>query len=221
MHTDRFTDGRERLYVFNKASGKIYSGTPKNVFGETHLYTVEDAKGSRDTSFETKLSALEGRTNLIIEKIVTAARSGGVPCLAVEEKADWDEFLYKQWKRVPDVHRRVATPREREEELDKSFAKTRARFPDYAAELDDLNTPDQRKRLLQDAKVKAIDSPSKDVLTVLDSRGLAIMRITAPCESFVIGSLPIVRIGDLRDPSAEAWGRVPGRGVGVGRPGAP
>jgi hypothetical protein len=206
MHTDRFTDGRGRLHVFNKSSGKTYPGTPKSVFGETHLYTVEDAKGSKDTSFEIKLSALESRTNVIIEKIVAAARSGAVPGLAVEEKADWNLFFYMQWKRVPDVHRKVATLREGEDQLDKIFSMIRARFPERAAEIDDLNTPDERKRLLQGGIVKAIDSLGKDVLTLLDSRGLAIIRIIAPGESFVIGSLPIVRMGgDLRSRSAGAW----------------
>jgi hypothetical protein len=82
----------------------------------------------------------------------------------------------------------------------------RAQYPERAAEIDDLNTPDERRRLLHGGIVKAIDSLGKDVLSVLDSRGLAIIRIIAPGESFVIGSLPIVRMGgDLRSRSAGAW----------------
>ena len=44
------------------------------------------------------------------------------------------------------------------------------------------------------------------MLTVLASRGLALLHITAPGESFAIGSLSIVRKhGDLRETDSEAW----------------
>ncbi|RWN09484.1 MAG: hypothetical protein EOR94_29765 [Mesorhizobium sp.] len=65
------------------------------------------------------------------------------------------------------------------------------------------------KRTLQAAKVKALGRAAPRVVAALASRGLAIARIANPGSSFVIGSLPIVRLQDgkrtLDDPGVEAW----------------
>jgi hypothetical protein len=199
--------------------GRFFGGTPKSIFAETHLYTIEDGHGQKDTALETVFSALEGRADQIIEKIVAAARRDVRPGLSAKEKAEWDLFFYLQWKRVPDLHRKVASLQEGEAHLDELFAIMRARYPDRIDEIDGLDTAKERKRLLQGGKVKAIASIRHDVLAVLDNRGLAIVRIIAPCEYFAIGSLPIVRTaGDLRNPSAEVWLPVASDvAVGLGR----
>lgn len=204
MHTERFTDDKRKLWAFNKKKGgAVFHTTPKAVFAESHLYTIEAADGAKDTSLESDFSNLEGDANFIIEKLVVAARSSQPPELTPEERATWNKYFYLQWKRVPDVHAKVAPLAEADAFLDKFFAEVRARGPEAAAEVDRLDTPGERKRLIQGGKVYAIRKTPGNVLDVLSSRGLALLRITAPGESFAIGSFPIVRKqGDF---DSETW----------------
>lgn len=206
MHAERFTDETGKLWAFNTKGGVIFHAPPKAVFAETHLYTIEAFDGSKDTSLEKDFSNLEGDANLIIEKLVGAARSNRVPTLTPEERLTWDMYFYLQWKRVPDVHAKLNSFAEADAFLDRIFAEMRARGSAVAADVDKLDTPEERKRLIQGGKVYAIRATSGDVLAVLRSRGLALLRIVTPSESFAIGSLPIVRKqGDFRAIHSEAW----------------
>ena len=206
MHAGRFTDEKGKLWAFNKNRGSVFHAYPKAVFAETHLYTIEGADGAKDISLESEFSRLEGEVNLIIDKLVAAARTGQLPALTPDERRTWDIYFYLQWKRVPDVHAKVGSLEDADAHLDKIFSAMRARSPEAAAEVDRFDTPDERKRLIQGGRVHAIRQVPGDVLDVLDSRGLALLRITAPGEYFAIGSLPIIRKpGDLRDDNSEAW----------------
>jgi Protein of unknown function (DUF4238) len=206
MHAKRFTDNKGKLWAFNKQGDTIFRALPKAVFAETHLYTIEAADGNKDTSLESDLSQLEGDANFIIEKLVTAARSGRPPKLTLGERATWDMYFYVQWKRVPDVHAKVSSFTEADAFLDKIFAAMRARGPEVAAKVDDLDRPEERKRLIQGGEVHAIRKRPGKVLDVLGSRGLALLHIIAPGESFAIGSLPIVREqGDFREDDSKMW----------------
>ena len=202
----RFTDGFGKFWVYIRVANKIVPGTPESQFGQTHFHTIESASGEKDVSAETRLSVLEGQANLIIEKIVVAARAGKTPGLTADEKETWDAYFHSQWKRVPDVHAKVATLRDREAAMDAVLATVRAKHPDRLDEIAALDTPEERARLLQGGKVKAIEQPGGKVVEILASRGLVIARITSPGESFAIGSLPMIRLnGDLRDPQSEVW----------------
>ena len=206
MHAERFTGENGKLWAFNKTSGNLFEAPPKGVFAETHLYTIEAADGTKDTSLESDLSSLEGSANLIIEKLVAAARSGKPPQLTEEDRAIWDVYFYLQWKRVPEVHNKVAALAEADAWLDDFFAKVRARGPAASAQVDALDTPKERKRLIQAGKVHAIRKAPTGVLEVLASRGLAVLHVATPGESLAIGSLPIVRKqGDFRQADSEAW----------------
>lgn len=206
MHAERFTDDKGKLWAFNKKGGSLFYAPPKAVFAETHLYTIETADGAKDTSLESDFSTLEGDANIIIEQLVAGARSGHAPRLTAHQRAIWDAYFYFQWKRVPDVHAKVGSLTQADTLLDEIFAKIRALGPKAAAEVDKLNTPEERKRLIQGGKVHGIRLNPGRVLEILASRGLALLRITAPGESFAIGSLPIVRKpGSLFETDSEAW----------------
>ncbi|MCP3061072.1 DUF4238 domain-containing protein [Myxococcus sp. K38C18041901] len=206
MHADRFTDGKGKLWAFNKQRGVLFHAPPKAVFVETHLYTIEASDGVKDTSLESDFSKLESGANSIIEELVAGARSGHEPQLTAQQRTIWDAYFYLQWKRVPDVHAKLGSLTQADALLDEIFAQIRARRPDATAEIDKLNTPEGRKRLIQGGKVQAIRRTPGDVLGILAARGLALLHITAPGESFAIGSLPIVRKpGNLREADSEAW----------------
>ncbi|WP_158912788.1 DUF4238 domain-containing protein [Caulobacter sp. S45] len=202
----RFTDAKGKFWIYIKVANKVVPGSPETQFGETHFHTVEDADGQKDTSAEQRLSVLEGKANLIIEKIVAAARAGKTPGLTAEEKATWDTFFHLQWKRVPDMLDKAATFQNPDTAVDAVLVKARALYPDQEEKIAALDNPEARARLLQGGKVRAIEQSGGKVPAVLAGRGLAIARITAPGESFAIGSLPMVRLkGDLTDPDSEVW----------------
>jgi hypothetical protein len=59
---------------------------------------------------------------------------------------------------------------------------------------------------LQGGKVKALERDPGTVRAALATRGVVVVRITAPGQSLAIGSLPIVRKqGTLLDSDAEVW----------------
>ena len=98
----RFVSEDGKLYCCRKEEpSKIFLTTPKKVFLESDLYMQRDEHGKMDTSVERGFSDLEGKANEVIEKIVGAARSGMNPGLTLGEKEIWDEFLCKQWRRLP------------------------------------------------------------------------------------------------------------------------
>jgi hypothetical protein len=102
----RFTDSKGKLAFFTKIAplAGVITGKPKGLFAQNHLYSVERADGSRNVELEKNLAKLEGDAETVLGKIISAARLGRTPRLSVEEKRVLDQFLYMQWKRVPDVH---------------------------------------------------------------------------------------------------------------------
>lgn len=206
MHAARFTDDTGKLWAFNKEGGALFYAPPKAVFAKTHLYRIEDADGQKDTSLEAEFSTLEGDASAIITKLIDGARTGKASHLTEQERATWDMYFYLQWKRTPDVHAKVASLNEAETRLDSIFAEIATRGPEAAAEVAKLDTPKERKRLIQGGKVHAIRRAPGDVLQVLASRGLVLLHVSAPDQSLAIGSLPIVRkAGDLRAEDSEVW----------------
>ena len=82
----------------------------------------------------------------------------------------------------------------------------RDEVPDRIDEINELDIPATRTRLMQESKVKAIALVSAEVMDHLAKRGLTVMKVYAPGEKFVIGSLPIVRFGGALDAEGtEAW----------------
>jgi hypothetical protein len=108
----RFVNERGMLYYFNKKKpGKGVGETgPGNLFVKSNLHTKYEAGGVKDTSLETFYSKIEGTADTIIDRIVTSARRGQRPALSATRKEEWDQFLFFQWKRVPDCHSVLYNP---------------------------------------------------------------------------------------------------------------
>lgn len=177
MQLKRFADADSKLWVWNKAANKLLHQKPKNTFGQTHLYTTEDAEGQKDTSFEKGLSELESKANTLFTKIENAAAQDVVPTIDAKEKALSDLFFYTAWKRVPDFFNKAASIREADAALDTIFSTLRAKYPDHLSELDALDTPESRKRLAQGGKIQGIAKVSRRVLGLIASRGLVICKL--------------------------------------------
>lgn len=209
----RFTDANGQLHFYSKDDTKrgVHVRNTKTVFAERHLYTQVDKHGNKDVTVEKDFAAIEDKTNAIIEKIVTAARAGKTPGLSSEEKATWDTFFYYQWKRTPDSLKRSKTLANFDSSLAWAIGEFEKRYrPLTDAERTDLQDAENKKRLEKSARVKAIADPGKQIQPVLQSKGLAIVRLTKPNKSFIIGSLPIVKFtlpgrSHLSDPTVEVW----------------
>lgn len=208
MHSSRFVDGRGVFCVYNKRASKILEDqTPQGTFGKTHLHTVTDTDGKKDTSLESDLSVLEGKASPIIDKMVSMARNDKEPGLTREERSVWDMYLYTQWKRVPDVHDQVAVLAGDPSEWDEIFAELKVMFPDHDEQIDQLrHDPEEMRRLIKDGTAAAIRFSPGEVLKVLAGRGVIVARVAVLGASLAIGSRPVLRFGgDLRDPNTEMW----------------
>ncbi|WP_293482585.1 DUF4238 domain-containing protein [Phenylobacterium sp.] len=238
MLQKRFVDGEGCLHAFDRrrADGAVFRTRPANLFVHGHLYRRTEADGATDTVAEAWFSDLESATDPIIEKIVTAARQGRKPALTPVEFETWLMFFFMQWKRVPDLHLTTVTDAEVEETFDELIAELRQKHPHRAAEIDKVNTPQNRRRMAQNARVDALLRGGDEPLTLLRLRGLGVAKVTARGKSFVVSSRPVVKLTHpgrthLLDPSCEMWlavapdvivGLGPGPGeeklVGIGDP---
>ncbi len=208
----RFCDETGRLWYYNKKAPHIgvASGAPQSLFFERHFYTVKEG-GVPDTSLETYFSRLEGEANTVIEKICTAGRAGRQPKLSTSEKEVWDLFLYFQWKRTPDSISSKMSFADFEESLAESLADFEERFrPLTDEERQRILSESGKKRIRENARVKATGDPGTLVQDVLRNMGIAIAVVRKPNKSFVIGSNTVVKLtspGETRlgEPAVEVW----------------
>jgi hypothetical protein len=159
---------------------------------------------------ELAFSTLETRLDPIIDKAVTAARQNQNPGFSIVEHMLWDRFFILQYKRVPDLHQRIATVDDFDVELKQLLAHVLEHRPDKSDEVAALGTPESRKRLYHNSKVAALLRPSPEVEAVLSKRGIAVIRIARLRKSFIIGSNPVVKFTfpgctHILDPSVEIW----------------
>ena len=209
----RFTDENGRLHFFDKriAEKGVLSASPANLFVERHLYTQHGEDGDKDVSVETMLAGLEGPADKIIEKIISAARTGQLPNLTPSEKSSWDQYFYYQWKRVPDVHDGIVSSAEFEEwirQFVEEFEETIR--PLTADEHSKMKDPKVLAGIRQNARVQAVAKPGDEMVRILGDKGLLVAIIPNPKKSFVIGSHPVVKLtypgrSNLADPSVEVW----------------
>ena len=209
----RFVAPNGKLYAFNRnePGHKVFSAAPEKLFVGKHLYTETDSTGQKSDWLEKHFAKLEGTTNPIIEKIVSAVRSGKMPGLTRNEKALLDLFLYYQWKRVPDFETSLDIFADFEDVLGRAVEKfertCRALRGDERA---NLKNPETLARIKQSAKLKSLADPGQNVQQLLSRKGLAIAVIGRPNKSFIIGSQPVAKFtlpgrAHLSDPTVEIW----------------
>jgi hypothetical protein len=225
MLQKRFVDQEGRLCAFNKTvpNGSVFATHPGKLFIKSHLYSSLGRDGVRNTAMEQWFSALEGKADRVIEKIVTAARAAQTPELNAEEVENWLRFFMLQWKRVPDLHLTVTTEAEVNADFEALVAKLRLVFPLRSKELEEYSRPDVRQRMIQNARVGILSAPADDVMEALHSRGIAVARILRSDKQFVLASRPVIKLthpgkSDVRHPECEMWLAVaPDVIVGLGR----
>lgn len=212
MLSKRFIDDSGYLYVFEKGNSnkRIDCRKPKGVFWKHHYYTSETDDGQKDTSLEEDYSKLESDTSPVIEKIVNAARKGETPDLTEDEKTTWDRFFYTQWKRTPDNMEKVGIDEVFDSTLKETITELGAFRPLTNKEKKNFSNPECLARMKKNAQVDAQKINSSKILETLKNKGLSIAKIDYSNKSFIIGSLPIVKLTDgnrtlLSDPTVEVW----------------
>lgn len=211
---NNFKNSQGELYYYNKEESEkgIKSRNTEGIFRKYHIYTYFDGDGSPDFTLEAKYhKALENKAKIITDKIISSIRSGRKPGISTEEKQDWYEFFYHQWRRVPDFY---------EKRLDKTLYPTLLRnlFDQYETHHRPLTKKEKRYFLSEEGIQKAHNNVvirslrntpeiSKEVFHCMSLQYLFISDEKA---SLVIGSNPVVSITPLglkniREKSNEIW----------------
>lgn len=210
-HQERFADANGFLHAYDKTRPDkgVDGRQPKNLFVEGHRYSAIRPDGSRDSALEDRLAVLEGRADPIMERIAAAARRNQTPRLTAVEFDIWVRYFVIQWKRVPDLHLEVTTDADAAADVRRLIGELREIFPHRGAELDAMETPDEIRRTVQNARVNSLEHMSAEVEQAMRARGLGIVRCP-PGKRFVLASRPVAKFslpgqGNLLNPEVEMW----------------
>lgn len=190
--------------------GKIHRARPSEVFHKNHLYSTVSESGIKDPSLERILSKLEGEAVRVVQEILRPVRLGQIPQLSPEQKRVWFLFFLMQWRRTPETQKSNTSDSQAMLMIDDILNELRAAAPDRQDEIDKLSTTQAKERTIRNVRVQSLLQFSSEALSVIERRGIAILRITKPKRSFIIGSSPVVKLTepgrtDLNDPAVEMW----------------
>ncbi|MFT8247342.1 DUF4238 domain-containing protein [Roseomonas sp. BN140053] len=209
MLQKRFADAEGMLHFARKSGNGVKLGraVPGNLFVEQYLYSVIHDDDTKDSSLESALNKLETATETIVEKIVSSARKDQIPHLSDEQRSTFNLFFHIQWKRVPDLYASDAAKASIDQTFKETLDAARAKFPDKEDEIAQLMEDKEKARLFKNAQVGVVGSISERVLDVLGNRGLAVMKVGQRGKSFILGSRPVVKMGNqsLYHPDGELW----------------
>ena len=213
MLSKRFVDSDGKLYCYKKDAPErgVFTGTPKNLFVQGHLYTAFNEDGTKDVLLEQKFSQLDSEANDIIEKIIVSVRKGQLPGLTEVEKRVWDLFHFVQWKRVPDSHGFYFTDENFGPVIQQAKADYQEKYGPLTEEQEGwFQDPEWLKKYKQNVRVGMLAQAGSRVREALSQKGLGIAIISKPNKSFVIGSFPVVKFAhtgraDLTDSTVEVW----------------
>lgn len=207
----RFTDAAGRLCVYDKRRPEagVFATTPGNAFVQKDLNAIELKDGSKHVGLEIWYSELEGEVAPIIDKIVERARARKVPGLTDDERIVWDNFIYHQQKRAPDVFERLGLVQDFEKDLPARVSEyEREERPLTDEERAEIFSPAAIERMIQHASVQARGRGSDEVVATLAALGIAVAIIISPKKSFILGDHPLARMGptgELGHPATELW----------------
>ena len=187
-----FVNSEGMLHCYQKTDDSFFKAYPVNVFVKNYLYTKLDTVGGRgDASTETELAKqVEAPAAAVVEKILASARSGACPELSPTERDTWNYFFCVQMRR---------SVRAREGLDDNSLVgdaieafESRFRFLSETERME-FATPEVREQLVHNAWVSIIAAPLGELVDVLGKKGLRVLALADPKESYVIGSEPVLR----------------------------
>lgn len=207
-----FTNDEGWLWGFNKKGQKSFRNIPQNIFVKHDLYGEQDEQGKKIAPIETKLAQLEGMAAPIIKKMIGAARHGLCPNLTPDEREYLCHFVLSLARRTPHMREMVEqkAPAMIRDIVEEYQSLRRPLSDEMRAKYDD---PDWQSPRIQKAWAQTNDPfnsalDNREILSILETMGLCIVRIGNPKKSFVIGSDPCMKITSpgharLSDPEVE------------------
>lgn len=211
----RFAGPDRQLWSFDKRYPErgVVRRPIKRLFQVQHLYTLRRRDGTRDTTTETRLSAIESRAGPVLERVVTDARAGRPTAFSEGDRRALVDLFVAQHRRSPDHHRAPLVRRAMADFLAGMWADWESLHgPVTEAErallIDEAFMMDGAREII----AQHAADPLETVTPAMLRRGFAVARITAPRRSFILGSTPFARFmaadtrrQDLGDPGAELW----------------
>lgn len=212
MILNGFTDPEGWLYWcrHREEPDKVRRARPAELFHKNHLYSTLSASGIKNPTMEHALSLLESEAVGVVHAILGSARMGKVPVLSPEQKRIWYLFFLMQWRRTPETQRSNTSDTEALRMVEDILDELRVAAPHRLAQIEKLATPEAKARTVRNVRVQTLEQVSPQVMSVLERRGIAVLRIANPNKSFIIGSRPVVKLTmpgrtDLNDTAVEMW----------------
>ena len=199
-----FIDDNGILYAFDKQRPElgVFPGSPKTLFLERDFNTISDQKGEKIFSVEKELSQIEVETDKIIIKIIDSTQEDKISHLNLQEKNTWDRFVHAMCQRTPEFREHVREFIESSEELFGEEYDRIAKEEGAHSHWDNFEKKEQER--LQDNSLKTlplieqgpISKKPSTLLESLSNKKIRIAVIRAARKSFIIGSNPVVLIGE-------------------------
>lgn len=198
MMQKRFVDGADQLHFRRREwpTNRCETTTPAKLFVERHIYTQTGLDSTQNADVEYFFSSLESVADPILEHIVCSAQEGNEPALDRQVRDILELFIYLQFKRVPDFHALVPLMKDPEAFIAAAIKHCESRHGPLSEEnLKYLRDPQVIKKIQQNAKAASILLANHESLSILARKDLFIVRLPKPTKAFVLGSLPIAKLG--------------------------
>ncbi len=103
LHLKRFTGQQPKgqVWVYDKETGDVRSGTPENTAVESHFYSIPTEDSTKDTCIEEYLASVESLATPVYEELL----DGNVPPSESQERANFSIFLALMFARTPAMRR--------------------------------------------------------------------------------------------------------------------
>ncbi len=196
---NNFTDENHWLYFYDKRFEKqeVNRQKPSEIFYEKHLNTdKESIDGSREYSLEEKYSKIETKIQPVFEKIFQNVRSAILPKFTDHELDTLIEFVYTQYRRVPDFHEQHYSDQNFNDVISEQLQK----IPEEDPQKEEFRQIHQkiltagpyRNFFKQKVKVKSQQISTGKIEEFLRDRGIVYAVINKNNKSFIIGSRPVL-----------------------------
>ena len=198
MLLKRFADSNGKLHWYNKEMKKINHSSPKNVFVEKNLYTLNRLDGE-DSKYEIErgLAPLEGAISALLDEITLCIQDEQMPILTKEAKDSLLYFLVSLTRRTLKA-REVISERGTKTRCELLGAFDQEQLPVSDEIRARFENPELGKKESEDAWRRSIKPVPEDIKNselhkLLHTKQMKFGIFQDKKSDFIIGSLPFVK----------------------------